>query len=69
VAAMKVRIFIWFVCRVTGARRFPPPSHATSFEIFSGLGFSFLLTPILWRFPCNMDLAAQQLVREIRSEE
>ena len=26
------------VCRVTGSRRFPPPNHATSFEIFFGKG-------------------------------
>jgi len=24
------------ICRVTGSRRFPPPNHATSFEVFLG---------------------------------
>jgi hypothetical protein len=34
------------ICPVTGPRRFPPPNHATGFEIFLGEGAGTLKTPV-----------------------
>ena len=51
------------ICRVTGPRRFPPPNHATGFEIIWGLGISFPSPR------ANKDVAAQQLSGNRRSEE